>query len=313
MSAVARFAWGVVAYNIAVVLWGAWVRITGSGAGCGSHWPGCNGEIIPRSPSYETLIEFTHRLTSGLTLLLTVAVVVVVFRSLKAPHPARRASVVTLVFVLAEAALGAGLVLFELVADNSSAFRAAVVAAHLVNTLGLLGAGALTAYFAAGGSAWNWRSGSHRWLFRLSLAALLLVGMTGAITALGDTLFPVMPTEGQGILARIRADLSPAEHFLVRLRILHPILALSAGLFLFYALGYVRTRVSGTARAWLTAALVFVGVELGAGLLNVALAAPGWMQLIHLALADAVWIAVIVAAAAASTAPLTPHRPAEAG
>src|SRR5262249_24948503 len=66
----ARFAWLLVVYNIAVILWGAYVRATGSGAGCGSHWPLCNGEIVPRAAQAQTLIEFTHRITSGISLLL---------------------------------------------------------------------------------------------------------------------------------------------------------------------------------------------------------------------------------------------------
>jgi len=44
------FAWFTLAYNIAFVLWGAYVRATGSGAGCGSHWPLCNGEFLPATP-----------------------------------------------------------------------------------------------------------------------------------------------------------------------------------------------------------------------------------------------------------------------
>ena len=53
-----RFAWGVLGYNLAVILWGAYVRATGSGAGCGSHWPLCNGTIVQPSPTTATLIEF---------------------------------------------------------------------------------------------------------------------------------------------------------------------------------------------------------------------------------------------------------------
>ncbi len=46
-----RYAWGVLLWNVLVALWGAYVRATGSGAGCGSHWPTCNGEILPRAPA----------------------------------------------------------------------------------------------------------------------------------------------------------------------------------------------------------------------------------------------------------------------
>ena len=107
MTRFSRFAWGVTAYNILVILWGAWVRISGSGAGCGEHWPDCNGEVIPTAPTTRTLIEFTHRATSGLCLVLTLAMAVWAYRVFAPRHHVRRAANVTLAFVLAEAALGA--------------------------------------------------------------------------------------------------------------------------------------------------------------------------------------------------------------
>jgi heme A synthase len=68
LSTLARFAWGVLVYNLGVIVWGAYVRATRSGAGCGAHWPLCNGEVIPQSPDAAMLIEFSHRVTSGLAL-----------------------------------------------------------------------------------------------------------------------------------------------------------------------------------------------------------------------------------------------------
>jgi len=133
-----RFAWFVVVYNLAVVLWGAFVRATGSGAGCGSHWPLCNGEVLPRAPSIETVIEFTHRLMSAVDGLLVLALVIWAFRAFGRRHPVRRWSLVGLVFLISEALVGAGLVRFELVADNDSMVRALVMSAHLINTFLLL-------------------------------------------------------------------------------------------------------------------------------------------------------------------------------
>ncbi|HEX9001707.1 MAG TPA: COX15/CtaA family protein, partial [Blastocatellia bacterium] len=77
----AKFAWLVVAYNLMVIVWGAYVRASKSGDGCGSHWPLCNGEVIPLAPTVKTLVEFSHRLSSGLALLLTVVLVVWAFRA----------------------------------------------------------------------------------------------------------------------------------------------------------------------------------------------------------------------------------------
>src|SRR5436305_12800991 len=124
MDRFTRFARFVLAANVAVVLWGTVVRATGSGAGCGSHWPLCNGEMVPRAPRLATVIELSHRLTSGLALLLVVALAVAAFRGRPAGHPARKAAAAAVFFMLSEAAVGAGLVLFRLVADNQSMARA---------------------------------------------------------------------------------------------------------------------------------------------------------------------------------------------
>ena len=143
----ARFAWFVLAYNVAVILWGAYVRATGSGAGCGAHWPLCNGEVVPRAPQVATVIEFSHRFSSGLTLIAIAVLVVWIFRVCAPGHPARLGAVLSGVLIVTEAAVGAGLVLFRLVADNASMARAMFVGVHLLNTFLLLGALTLTAWW----------------------------------------------------------------------------------------------------------------------------------------------------------------------
>src|SRR5664279_4937818 len=111
--AFARFAWGVVAYNLAVVLWGAFVRATGSGAGCGNHWPLCNGTATPHSASAATIIEFTHRVTSGLDLALVALLVVWAFRRFPRQHPVRLGATLSALFLITEALVGAALVLLQ--------------------------------------------------------------------------------------------------------------------------------------------------------------------------------------------------------
>src|SRR5229473_6608919 len=143
-----RYAWGVLGWNLLVILWGAFVRATGSGAGCGSHWPLCNGEVVPRAPRLETIIEFTHRVTSGLALFAVVGLVVWSAVSFPRGHRVRRTAIVSLVLILTEALLGAGLVVFQLVAQDASVGRACYLSLHLVNTLFLLGALALTAWYS---------------------------------------------------------------------------------------------------------------------------------------------------------------------
>ena len=150
MASYRRFALWVLGYNVAVALWGAMVRATGSGAGCGAHWPLCNGQMLPHSPAVETLIELVHRVMSGVAILLLVALVIGAFRSLPRGHAGRRSAVAAALFMVLEAAVGAALVLFGWVAKDASAARGGVVVIHLVNTFLLLGTIALTAALVGG-------------------------------------------------------------------------------------------------------------------------------------------------------------------
>lgn len=294
------FAWGALAYNVAVILWGAWVRITGSGAGCGSHWPTCNGEVIPRAEATETMIEFAHRATSGLCLVAAVALVLGAFRLYPRGHAARGAAVGALGFVLSEALLGAGLVIFGLVKDDASGARAVVVSLHLVNTLALLGFGALTAWYAAGNPPLR-RTARGAGLLWAGVGAFLLTSMAGAITALGDTLFPVDVNDSRDLFTRLGDDMSGAAHFLVQLRILHPVIATLSAFFLWFLSARWREGAHPAAQrlAWWVG-LLALG-QVAAGLINIGLAAPGWMQLVHLLLADALWIALVLLCAAATS------------
>lgn len=298
-KALRRFAWGGLGYVILVVLWGAYVRATGSGAGCGDHWPLCNGEVLPREPGLQTIIEFTHRLTSGLAGIFSVALLIWTWRGTQRGHPMRALAVASLVFMILEGAVGAGLVLFQLVADNPSLARAWAMSAHLVNTFLLLAVMVLTARAASGGSPVRLEGqGGLLGLAAGALGGLLLLGMSGAITALGDTLFPAA-----SLREGIAQDLSPTSHVLLRLRVLHPVIAVLAGLLAVGAAWMTNTlRPSAVQRRWALALSVLYGVQFLAGLLNVYLLAPVWLQIVHLLLADALWlVAVLTFASALST------------
>jgi len=290
-----RFAWFFAAYLIAVILFGAWVRITGSGAGCGSHWPVCDGEIVPTAPDVKKQIEYTHRLTSGLCGVFALILVGWAWR-LYGRSRVLVASMATLFFVLVEGGIGAALVLQELVAENDSVARAVMVAIHLTNTLLLTAAASLAAWFAGGRSLP--RFARDRRLARrvaVGLALIVLTSMTGAVTALGDTLFPIEPAAGGELLAKISADVSASNHFLIRLRALHPAVAVVAAGYLLWLLLPLARGPEGS--GWARAGVALVVIETGAGALNVALAAPGWMQIVHLLLANLVWIAVVLTGA----------------
>jgi heme A synthase len=292
----ARYARAVLAFNVAVVLWGALVRASGSGAGCGNHWPACNGQVIPQSPSVKTLIEFTHRLMTGADTFLVIALVVLAWRLWPRRSPLRKAAAASMLFLVTEALVGAALVKLDLVAANRSAARVYVMSVHLVNTFLLLASLTLTAWFASHPAPLRIRGrGAVGWALAMPIAATLAVAVAGAVTALGDTLFPA-----SSLAAGLRADASPTAHFLVRLRVLHPALAVATGLVVVLA-GYAVRRLRPTpAASRLSRTLVALFfAQLAAGAVNVVLLAPIWMQILHLLLADAVWITLVLTAAAA--------------
>ena len=294
-----RFAWFVVVYNVAVILWGAWVRISFSGAGCGSHWPSCGGELIPSAPTARTLIEFAHRATSGISVVLVLVLVAWAWRVLPRGHRGRLGAVGTAAFLLAEAALGAGLVLLGLVENDDSVLRAVVIALHLVNTLSLTAFGVLTAWWTAGAPRLaGLATGRLRWGVLALVAAFVLTGMTGAITALGDTLFPISPTDGGDLFARIRGDLSPALHFLVRLRVVHPVLAVVFALTLgSFATSMLSQRMPPRVRLQARLVLALTLLQVVAGFMTIALHAPTGLQILHLLLAQGLWICFVLLSA----------------
>lgn len=285
----ARFAWTVLGFLLFVILWGAFVRASGSGAGCGSHWPLCNGQVVPRVPAVETLIELGHRLTSGVALLLVVGLLIGAWRRFPSGHVVRSGAVLSTILILTEALIGAGLVLFEMVADNASVARGFWITGHLVNTFLLVAALALTAWWASGGR--RLRFDGRGWvLVFAALVPVLLLGMSGAITALGDTLFPATN------LAEAKAQtMSETSHLFVRLRIWHPTLAVCVGVVLVFVCLYaVRSGVGRTGRLFTYGLLGVYGLQLLVGLVNVWLLAPIALQLIHLMLSDVVWILLVL-------------------
>ena len=280
-------AWLFCGYLIAVILFGAWVRISHSGDGCGSNWPTCHGEVVPTAPETATLIEFVHRVTSGLCGIFGLGLLAWSWKR-SGWNPVTRSVALTLLFIVFEGAIGAGLVLGELVADDDSLARALVIALHLTNTLALTAFAALAA----------WRSGQPRptpfpaqcrTAFAIGLALVVATAMSGAVTALGDTLFPREVVPEAGLFADIAADLSAGNHFLIRLRIVHPMLAiLTAGYLLWLLAG-----VADVSR-WAEAAMYLVAAEVAVGFMNIGLAAPWWLQISHLLVAQALWMSLVL-------------------
>ncbi len=304
ISKFAKYAWFVLGFNILVILWGAVVRATGSGAGCGSHWPTCNGEVIPPAPQIETLIEFTHRVTSGLAFILVLVLLIWALKIYPKGHQVRKASGAAMIFIISESLVGAGLVLFDWVAGNISTARVIVMGIHLINTHLLLAAIVLAAWWASGGNPLRLKEqpSKIKWRFAIGIIGVLVLSVAGAVTALGDTLFPV-ETLAEGL----QQDLSPASHFIVRLRVWHPVIAAIVGLYLIqFAFSLASDRRSLWNKRFAMALGILFLVQLAAGMVNLILLAPIWMQIVHLLLADLVWLALILLAA--ETLSLEPYR-----
>ncbi|MFW5876461.1 MAG: COX15/CtaA family protein [Myxococcota bacterium] len=292
-----RLAWGTLVYTLGVVLWGTYVRATRSGDGCGSHWPSCHGEVLPVDPAVETLIEVTHRVTSGFAWVLAAVVAVAAWRTFPAGHRARRAGLAVFALMTTEALIGAGVVLLRMVGDNASVARAGWMAGHLINTFLLVAALVLSVRWSAPAARPRrplpGRSeperGPHRVLPLLCLVGVVVVSMGGAVAALGDTLFPAASLE-----EALRQDLSATTHLFIRLRIFHPLLALAVGALVLFTAGQLwasdgRPEVR---RAAVAAIGLFVA-QLGLGLVNVLLLAPVWMQVVHLLFAHLTWMALL--------------------
>ncbi len=294
------FAWSLLGYNILVIVWGAFVRATGSGAGCGRHWPLCNGEIIPRGAVLETLIEFSHRVTSGLSLLGVIVLLVWALRAYPRGSLVRRGAQFSMFFMVTEALIGAGLVLLQYVATNVSVARAFWMAGHLTNTFFLLAALTATAWWAARADLRRLQLRGHGLpgtALAAAIVATLILGISGSITALGDTLV---------ITAGISPEDSPIVATLVELRIFHPLIAFAVGGVLLATAWIIMQRQPGILTRRLALGIVgLYTVQLACGALNVWLRAPVTIQLVHLFLTDLIWINLVVLTAVSLAQPVT--------
>ena len=295
------YAWAVLVFHLAAVVWGAFVRASGSGAGCGERWPLCNGQIVPRAPLTATLIEFSHRLTSGVALVSVVVLAIWAYRVFPKGHVVQRGAMLALVCTIMECAIGAALVLLHMVAANASFSRGLWLAAHLMNTLFLLATLSVTAWLAT----INRRPSSPypqlrrlRQVFGLSIAGFVLAAILGGFAALGDTL-----AVSTSLTESIRADFSPFSNIFVRLRILHPMVAGALGICLL--LVAFRVAASSWTNAFakrLSAAMaVLVILQCSLGVADITLKTPTWLQLLHLLTADLLWILFVFLAVELST------------
>ena len=288
----ARYAWFVLAWNIVVILWGVFLRASKSGDGCGQHWLTCNGEVLPSAPQLKTVIEFSHRVSSAIAFLTVLALLIWAFRKFKTGSPVRRAAIGAFIFMLTEALVGAGLVLTGNTADTLTVARPFWMAGHLINTFILLAFLCLTGWYASGGKRFNFDvDGKVKAVLAIGLLAILLVGVTGSIAALCTMLFP------SGTLAEgLASDFSETSNVLLRMRPLHPFIAILSAVYLAFAAGWLKRESGddGTVSRWSGILSIVLLVQLAFGAATLLMLAPIVMQLGHLFLADATWISFVM-------------------
>lgn len=283
-----QFAFGLLFYTMIIILWGAWVRISHSGDGCGDTWPLCNGVLIPEELRGKTWVEYGHRLTSGIYGFLAIYFYWAARKLYDKKHPARFWALLTLIFTISEALLGAKLVLFGLVTTNDTPYRAFVIALHLFNSFLLTGSVALT--FASSLQKEELQAPTKKdKAYRLLPLILLVIGITGAWAALSNSLFP-----SKDLWLGFLADLSVDSHFLIRLRGLHPVMAVlgGGGLALFF---WIKAQTSEvfliSRRSYQMSLTLIAGIIFG--FLTLILHAPVWMKMVHLALAHTIWVLLL--------------------
>lgn len=298
-------AWGVLAFTVLVVLGGAVVRATGSGDGCGASWPRCTGRMIPVNPGAETIIEFSHRLMTLAMGVGVILIVVMAFRFFPKGHLARTAAVTTLGLLVVESLLGAGLVVFGWVDQDDSMGRVLVVPLHLINTFLLLGSATLTAWWASGNPPPR-TSGRAAVVWRLGIGAIgvMVIGATGALNALADSLYPP-----DSVLGGLADELSASSPWLVRVRVFHPLIAVAIALGLLYLVMRLGSDAGERTRRLGLGLAIVVGLQFFVGIANVILLTPLETQVLHLALADALWIVYVLFSASLLGEPVLAEQP----
>ena len=290
---VAHFAWFVAAYNVFVILWGAYVRATGSGAGCGSHWPLCNGVIIPATGQTQTLIEFTHRVTSAVSVVLVVILLIWCWRRTAESEWPRYSAIAAAALLFNEAFLGALLVLLNRFGGlERSAAHAVFLCLHFGNTLLLLAALALTA-------KWLSNPGRHfavlakryeRMAIGFGLVSIMVIGTTGSLASLGDTIFPP-----DSLRHALMQEFSASSHILLRVRLLHPVAAMMGSMYVFWLL-WCHWRQQDHS-PWMFVLGTTLATQIALGTMNVILLAPIWLQMMHLLVAETFWILLVLTSA----------------
>lgn len=291
-----RFAWLALFLNLVVILWGVFLRASLSGDGCGQHWLTCNGEVIPETPQFKTIIEFTHRVSTTVVFLASVVTLVWALKKFGKGDPIRKTAIASFLFIIVEALIGAGLVLTGNTAGNWTSTRPVWMMAHLITTFSLLAVLALTIWFASGGQRFKLLGDKKvTLLLAIAVIGIFFVGASGSLAALSSMLFP-----SASIAEGISKDFAASSHILLRLRLSHPIVSIMTSVYLIFLAGWLKANAgeSASVKKWSGILSVLIIIQVIAGAATLLMLSPIVMQLLHLLLADLVWMAFIIMCAA---------------
>lgn len=289
----------LVVYTLIVILWGAWVRISHSGDGCGDTWPLCQGQLIPAALQKKTWVEYGHRLMSGLYGLFVLGLFLWGRKVFMDNHWARKAGLATLIFMIIEALLGAKLVLFGLVMNNSSVFRAVAMGLHQINSLLLMGATVVWYQFSRPNDQMETfvvntqlkKNKTFVWnsVFSGIIVCFLALAVAGAWASLSTTLFP-----SESLWEGLSKDFAPDSHFILKLRLAHPLLGLSVGFGIsYYFFNLAQKWRRNPLRNWALINGWAFGLGVIFGILTLLFLSPVWMKICHLAIAHILWITLV--------------------
>jgi len=295
-----RFAWTIVAFTVVVILSGDLVQATESGAGCGENWPRCNGSLIPAIGDMHTAVEFTHRVVTTVLSISFIVMVVAARRLFGHGHLVWCTALWATGFLILEIFLGAALVLFGWVEDDASWGRVIVDGFHVINTFMLVGAVALVAHFAGGHPGFRVKPAARRDRYLLAtIAIFILIAVSGTLNSLADTLY---------FTEAVNVDETPIAALLVSIRAIHPAIAIGGGAVIFYLVHLAATQATGTTEKLALAIQCVIALQFLVGILNIVLLTPLETQIIHLTLADALWLLILIFSAH-TLATLTPDEP----
>lgn len=293
LSGFAKYSLFVLLYNFAVVLGGVFLRASKSGDGCGEHWLTCHGEVIPSAPEFKTVIEFSHRITTAIAGFVVLGLLIWAVKKFPKGDPVRRMAYWTSFFILLEVAIGAVIVLTGNTAQNWTPFRPVVMAAHLLITFGLLASLTLGYWFSSGRPTFTFKAErKYIWAIVGLTVGMLVVGMSGSIAALSNLLYEPSGSLSEGI----RKDFSADSPLLIQLRGFHPLMSVAYGIILILSMSWFKRSAPGVERVtrFANSVSILVLIQFLSGLVTIVMHAPILLQLLHLFLADVLWILFVL-------------------